>query len=102
MRQSELNSVDVGEKYKETASNMLVVETAIKEVAPDADMETVLQNYRKVKSGQEDMPQELIDQAKAIDAAIERNRDIADANRPEAIRAKLNKETGLDCRYNSS
>ena len=96
MRQSELNSVDVGEKYKETASNMLVVETAIKEVAPDADMETVLQNYRKVKSGQEDMPQELIDQAKAIDAAIERNRDIADANRPEAIRAKLNKETGLD------
>ena len=59
-------------------------------------METVLQNYRKVKSGQEDMPQELIDQAKAIDAAIERNRDIADANRPEAIRAKLNKETGLD------
>lgn len=96
MRQSELNSVDVGEKYKETASNMLVVETAIKEVAPDADMETVLQNYRKVKSGQEDMPQELIAQAKAIDAAIERNRDIADANRPEAIRAKLNKETGLD------
>lgn len=96
MRQSELNSVDVGEKYKETASNMLVVETAIKEVAPDADMETVLQNYRKVKSGQEDMPQELIDQAKAIDAAIERNSDIADANRPEAIRAKLNKETGLD------
>lgn len=96
MRQSELNSVDVGEKYKETASNMLVVETAIKEVAPDADLETVLQNYRKVKSGQEDMPQELIDQAKAIDAAIERNRDIADANRPEAIRAKLNKETGLD------
>lgn len=96
MRQSELNSVDVGEKYKETASNMLVVETAIKEVAPDADMETVLQNYRKVKSGQEDMPQELIDQAKAIDAAIERNRDIADANRPEAIRAKLKKETGLD------
>ena len=96
MRQSELNSVDVGERYKETASNMLVVETAIKEVAPDADMETVLQNYRKVKSGQEDMPQELIDQAKSIDAAIERNRDIADANRPEAIRAKLNKETGLD------
>ena len=96
MRQSELNSVDVGEKYKETASNMLVVETAIKEVAPDADLETVLQNYRKVKSGQEDMPQELIDQAKAIDVAIERNRDIADANRPEAIRAKLNKETGLD------
>lgn len=96
MRQSELNSVDVGEKYKETASNMLVVETAIKEVAPDADMETVLQNYRKVKSGQEDMPQEIIDQAKAIDVAIERNRDIADANRPEAIRAKLKKETGLD------
>ena len=96
MRQSELNSVDVGEKYKETASNMLVVETAIKEVAPDADMETVLQNYRKVKSGQEDMPQEIIDQAKAIDVAIERNRDIADANRPETIRAKLNKETGLD------
>ena len=95
MRQSELNSVDVGEKYKETASNMLVVETAIKEVAPDADMETVLKNYRKVKSG-EDMPQEIIDQAKAIDVAIERNRDIADANRPEAIRAKLNKETGLD------
>lgn len=96
MRQSELNSVDVGEKYKETASNMLVIETAIKEVAPDADLETVLQNYRKVKSGQEDMPQEIIDQAKAIDVAIERHRDIADANRPEAIRAKLNKETGLD------
>ncbi len=59
--QSELNSVDVGEKY-ETASKYACCEQLSKEVAPDANMETVLQNYRKVKSGQEDMPQELTDQ----------------------------------------
>ena len=30
MRQAELNSVTVGEKYKETVSNMMVVEQAIR------------------------------------------------------------------------
>ena len=30
MRQAELNSVIVGEKYKETVSNMMVVEQAIR------------------------------------------------------------------------
>ena len=30
MRQAELNGITVGEKYKETASNMMVVEQAIR------------------------------------------------------------------------
>ena len=95
MRQAELNSVTVGEKYKETASNMMVVEQAIKEVAPDADVATVLNNYKKVKDGQL-TDEAYVKQAQAIDEAIDRNRHIADPNRPEAIRENIKKETGID------
>ena len=95
MRQAELNSVTVGEKYKETASNMMVVEQAIKEVVPDADVATVLNNYKKVKDGQL-TDEAYVKQAQAIDEAIERNRHIADPNRPAAIRENIKKETGVD------
>ena len=95
MRQAELNSVTVGEKYKETASNMMVVEQAIKDVAPDADVATVLNNYKMVKNGQL-TDEAYVKQAQAIDEAIERNRHIADPNRPEAIRENIKKETGID------
>ena len=94
-RQAELNAVNVGEKYKETASNMIVMEQAIKEVAPDADVATVLNNYKMVKSGQL-TDEAYVRQAQAIDEAIARNRHIADPNRPEAIREKIKKETGID------
>lgn len=95
MRQAELNSVTVGEKYKETASNMMVVEQAIKEVAPDADVATVMNNYKQVKDGRL-TDEAYVKQAQAIDEAIERNRHIADPNRPEAIRENIKKETGID------
>lgn len=95
MRQAELNSVTVGEKYKETASNMMVVEQAIKEVAPDADVATVMNNYVQVKDGRL-TDEAYVKQAQAIDEAIERNRHIADPNRPEAIRENIKKETGID------
>ena len=95
MRQAELNSVTVGEKYKETASNMMVVEQAINDVAPDADVATVLNNYKKVKDGQL-TDEAYVKQAQAIDEAIERNRHIADPNRPKAIRENIKKETGID------
>ena len=94
-RQAELNAVNVGEKYKETASNMIVMEQAIKEVAPDADVATVLNNYKMVKSGQL-TDEAYVRQAQAIDEAIARNRHIADPNRPEAIRENIKKETGID------
>ena len=94
-RQAELNAVNVGEKYKETASNIIVMEQAIKEVAPDADVATVLNNYKMVKSGQL-TDEAYVRQAQAIDEAIARNRHIADPNRPEAIREKIKKETGID------
>lgn len=96
MRQAELNSVDVGERYKEAAANAKVVQAAVESVAPGADFATVMRNYKAVKEGDKDAIAAYGKMLEDIDRAIEANKTMADGERPEAIRASIKEETGVD------
>lgn len=96
MRQAELNSVDVGERYKEAAANAKVVQAAVESVAPGADFATVMRNYKAVKEGDKDAIAAYGKMVEDIDRAIEANKTMADDERPEAIRASIKEETGVD------
>lgn len=96
MRQAELNSVDVGERYKEAAANAKVVQAAVESVAPGADFATVMRNYKAVKEGDKDAIAAYGKMVEDIDRAIEANKTMADGERPEAIRASIKEETGVD------
>lgn len=96
MRQAELNSVDVGERYKEAAANAKVVQAAVESVAPGADFATVMRNYKAVKEGDKDAIAAYGKMVEDIDRAIEANKSMADDERPEAIRASIKEETGVD------
>lgn len=96
MRQAELNSVDVGERYKEAAANVKVVQAAVESVAPGADFATVMRNYKAVKEGDKDAIEAYGKMVEDIDRAIEANKTMADGERPEAIRASIKEETGVD------
>lgn len=96
MRQAELNSVDVGERYKEAAANAKVVQAAVESVAPGADFSTVMRNYKAVKEGDKDAISAYGKMVEDIDRAIEANKGVADGERPEAIRASIKEETGVD------
>lgn len=96
MRQAELNSVDVGERYKEAAANAKVVQAAVESVAPGADFATVMRNYKAVKEGDKDAIAVYGKMVEDIDRAIEANKTMADGERPEAIRASIKEETGVD------
>ncbi|MBD5236328.1 MAG: hypothetical protein HDS62_02120 [Bacteroidales bacterium] len=95
-RQAELNSVDVGERYREALADEMLLEEAISQVSPGADKETVKRIYRAVKAGNKDMTEDQAALAGLIDEAIERNKDMADRHRPEAIRAELREESGIE------
>lgn len=96
MRQAELNSVDVGERYKEAAANAKVVQAAVESVAPGADFATVMRNYKAVKEGDKDAIAAYGKMVEDIDRAIEANMSMADGERPEAIRASIKEETSVD------
>ncbi len=96
MRQAELNSVDVGERYKEAVADDMVLDAAISEVSPGADPATIKRIYRAVKAGNKDVTESQKQLVEFLDDAMERNRDIADRYRPEAIRDALKEETGID------
>ena len=96
MRQAELNSVDVGERYKEAAANDKVVQAAVESVAPGADFATVMRNYKAVKEGDKDAIAAYGKMVEDIDRAIEANKTMADGERPEAIRASIKEQTGVD------
>ena len=96
LRQAELNSLDVGERYKETAANIKVVQAAVEQVAPGADFGTVMRNYKAVKEGDADAVRNYGGMVRDIDKAIEANKTMADVERPEAIRAAIKEETGVD------
>ena len=96
MRQAELNSVDVGERYTEAKADNKVWETAIEAVAPGADPETVKRNYQAVKQGDKDAIANYGQMVDAIDKFMEENKGMADAERPEAIRAAIKEDTGVD------
>jgi N12 class adenine-specific DNA methylase/PAS domain-containing protein len=96
MRQAELNSVDVGERYKEAAANAKVVQAAVESVAPGADFAVVMRNYKAVKEGDKDAIAAYGKMVEEIDRAIEAIKGVADSERPEAIRASIKEETGVD------
>lgn len=96
MRQAGLNSVDVGERYKEAVADDMVLDAAISEVSPGADPATIKRIYREVKAGNKDVTESQKQLVEFLDDAMERNRDIADRYRPEAIREALKEETGID------
>lgn len=96
MRQAELNSVDVGERYTEAKADNKVWDAAVEAVAPGADPETVKRNYQTAKEGDKDAIANYGQMVDAIDKFMEENRGMADAERPEAIRAAIKEETGVD------
>ena len=96
MRQAELNSVDVGERYTEAKADNKVWNAAVEAVAPGADPETVKRNYQAAKEGDKDAIANYGQIVDAIDKFMEENRGMADAERPEAIRAAIKEETGVD------
>lgn len=96
MRQAELNSVDVDERYTEAKADNKVWEAAIEAVAPGADSETVMRNYKAAKEGDKDAIANYGQMVDAIDKFMEENRGMADAERPEAIRAAIKEDTGVD------
>lgn len=96
MRQAELNSVDVGERYTEAKADNKVFEAAVEAVAPGADPETVKRNYQAAKQGDKDAIANYGQMVDAIDKFMEENKGMADTGRPEAIRAAIKEETGVD------
>ena len=96
MRQAELNSVDVGERYTEAKADNKVWDAAVEAVAPGADPEIVKRNYQAAKEGDKDAIANYGQMVDAIDKFMEENRGMADAERPEAIRAAIKEETGVD------
>ena len=96
MRQAELNSVDVGERYTEAKADNKVWDAAVEAVAPGADPETVKRNYQAAKEGDKDAIANYGQMVDAIDKFMEENRGMADAERPEAIRAVIKEDTGVD------
>ena len=96
MRQAELNTSDVGERYKEAVADDMVLDAAISEVSPGADPATIKKIYRAVKAGNKDVTESQVQLVEFLDDAIGRNKEIADKYRPEAIRAELMNETGID------
>lgn len=96
MRQAELNSIDVGERYTEAKADNKVFEAAVEAVAPGADPETVKRNYQAAKQGVKDAIANYGQMVDAIDKFMEENKGMADTERPEAIRAAIKEETGVD------
>lgn len=96
MRQAELNSVDVGERYTEAKADNKVFEAAVEAVAPGADPETVKRDYQAAKQGDKDAIANYGQMVDAIDKFMEENKGMADTERPEAIRAAIKEETGVD------
>lgn len=96
MRQAELNSIDVGERYTEAKADNKVFEAAVEAVVPGADPETVKRNYQAAKQGVKDAIANYGQMVDAIDKFMEENKGMADTERPEAIRAAIKEETGVD------
>ena len=98
IRQVELNTVDMGEQYKAMQANAAVVETAIKAVAPNADVNEAMRVYGEVKKGNKDYDS-YKDLAKSIDEAIASNPEAVERAKtllPESIRKDIAEQTGVE------
>lgn len=95
-RQAELNTVDMGEQFREAEADGKVFEAAINEVAPGADHATIKGLYDKVKRGGEDVTESQRTLVESLDEAIDRNKEVGNATRPETMRSEIKEETGVD------
>lgn len=95
-RQAELNTIDVGERYRDAEANEAVFMAAVNEVSRGADPQAIRQIYEAVKRGDENVTESQRQLVEFLDEAIKRNSEAGAEHRPEAIRERLNKETGLD------
>ncbi len=95
-RQSELNTIDIGEQYRNAEAQERVMSAAIQEISPGADPQTVYNIYEAAKRGDKDVTEEQHHLADMIDEAIERNTSAGDDVRPEGIRDRISQETGVD------
>ncbi len=95
-RQAELNAIDLGERASEVRAGRKVFEAAVEEEYPGADLKTVEDIYNRVKSGDEGVTDAMREQVAKIDEAIERNAEVGDEYRPEAMRGQIKEETGID------
>lgn len=95
-RQVELNTIDVGERYRDAEANEAVFMAAVNEVSRGADPQAIRQIYEAVKRGDENVTESQRQLVEFLDEAIKRNSEAGAEHRPEAIRERLNKETGLD------
>ena len=95
-RQSELNTIDIGEQYRNAEAQQRVMEAAIKEVRPDSVPEEVYKIYEAVRSGDKEATKAQKEMADMIDEAIERNTDAGAEVSPAGIRERISEETGVD------
>ncbi|MBD5317863.1 MAG: hypothetical protein HDS09_01145, partial [Bacteroides sp.] len=95
-RQSELNTIDIGEQYRNAEAQQRVMAAAINDVSPGADPQTVYNIYEAVRRGDENVTEEQRHLADMIDEAIERNTDAGAEVSPAGIRERISQETGVD------
>lgn len=95
-RQAELNTIDIGEQYRNAEAQQRVMAAAIHEISPGADPQTVYNIYEAVRRGDKNVTEEQRAMADMIDEAIERNSMAGDEVSPEGIRRRISEETGVD------
>lgn len=95
-RQAELNTVDIGEQYRQAEADGKVFEAAVNAVSPGADHATIKEIYDKVKRGDKDVTESQRALAELLDEAIDRNADAGNDVRPETLRSEIKNETGVD------
>ncbi len=95
-RQAELNTIDIGEQYREAEADGKVFEAAVNAVSPGADHATIKEIYDKVKRGDNDVTESQRALAELLDEAIDRNAGAGNDVRPETLRSEIKNETGVD------
>lgn len=95
-RQAELNTIDIGEQYRNAEAQQRVMEAAIHEISPGADPQTVYNIYETARRGDKNVTEDQRAMADMIDEAIERNSMAGEEVSPEGIRRRVSEETGVD------
>ena len=95
-RQTELNTIDIGEQYRNTEAQQRVMAAAINEISSGADPQTVYNIYEAVRRGDKNVTEDQRIMADLIDEAIERNTDAGAEVSPARIRERISQQTGVD------
>lgn len=103
MRQAELNTIDIGERYKEQAIYEEEISNAISVLFPEAEnKDEMIRYYFKSIEALEDPKLDAKEAEKyrtyvdRVNKEIEWNKSLYDRRRPEGIREDIKKQTGID------